>query len=155
MYRSFAQLVEGWTKNLALLFKAPVRLALARLLEFLAIVCGLAFVALSRSDVRLAAPAGIAVALIYLNFLRRILKAHAGAASSTLAVCGLPIFSYLLLRSKLYYKWRRSVTWKGLHYSHPSKPKPGLPGTPGSTEALSPQEERRTSARPAGERWSI
>jgi glycosyltransferase involved in cell wall biosynthesis len=155
MYRSFAQLVEGWTKNLALLFKAPVRLALARLLEFLAIVCGLAFVALSRSDVRLAAPAGIAVALIYLNFLRRILKAHAGAASSALAVCGLPIFSYLLLRSKLYYKWRRSVTWKGRHYSHPSKPKPGLPGTPGSTEALSPQEERRTSARPAGERWSI
>jgi glycosyltransferase involved in cell wall biosynthesis len=155
MYRSFTQLAEGWTKNLTLLFKAPAWLALARLLEFLAIVCGLAFVALSRSSVLLAVLAGIAVTLIYLNFMRRILKAHAGATSSALAVFGLPIFSYLLLRSKLYYKWRRSVTWKGRHYSHPSKPKPGLPGTPGSTEALSPQEERRTSARPAGERWSI
>ena len=140
MYRSFAQLVEGWTKNLVLLFRAPARLALTRLLEFLAMVCGLAFVALSRSDVRLAVLAAVAVALIYLNFMRRILKAHAGAVSSALAICGLPIFSYLLLRSKLYYKWRRSVTWKGRRYS---------------TETLSPKEERRTSARPAGEPWSI
>ncbi len=140
MYRSFTQLVEGWTKNLALLFKAPARLALARLLEFLAIICGLVFVALSRNDVRLAVLAGIAVTLIYLNFIRRILKAHAGATSSVLAIFGLPIFSYLLLRSKLYYKWRRSVTWKGRRYS---------------TEVSSPERERRTSTRPAGERWSI
>jgi len=140
MYRSFAQLAEGWTKNLALLFKAPVRLALARLLEFLAIVCGLAFVELSRSDARLAVLAAVAVALIYLNFLRRILKAHAGATSNALAICGLPIFSYLLLRSKLYYKWHRSVTWKGRLYS---------------TEVSNPQKERRTNACPAGERWSI
>jgi glycosyltransferase involved in cell wall biosynthesis len=155
MYRSFPQLVEGWTKNLALLFKAPARLALMRLLEFIAIVGGLALVALSRNDVPLAVLAGIIVALIYLNFMRRVVKAHAGAASSALAVFGLPIFSYLLLRSQLYYKWRRSVTWKGRRYSHPSKPKPGLPGTPDSAEASNPHNERRTSARPAGERWSI
>ena len=31
MYRSFAQLMEGWTKNLALLFPSPGRLALLRL----------------------------------------------------------------------------------------------------------------------------
>ena len=31
MYRSFAQLREGWTKNLALLFPSPVRLALLRI----------------------------------------------------------------------------------------------------------------------------
>src|SRR5258705_216963 len=35
MYRSFAQLREGWTKNLALLFPSPFRLALLRLTEFL------------------------------------------------------------------------------------------------------------------------
>ena len=38
MYRSFAQLREGWTKNLALLFPSPVRLAVLRLIEFLLIV---------------------------------------------------------------------------------------------------------------------
>src|SRR5580700_641676 len=37
MYRSFAQLREGWTKNLALLFPSPARLAALRALEFLLI----------------------------------------------------------------------------------------------------------------------
>jgi glycosyltransferase involved in cell wall biosynthesis len=139
MYRSFAQLVEGWSKNLASLFRAPVRLAIVRLLEFLAMVCGLTFAVMDRSDVRLALPAAFASALIYLNFLRRIVKAHAGVASSALAILGLPIFSYLLLRSALYYKWRRSVTWKGRNYS---------------TAVSNPQSERPKSARPGGERWS-
>ena len=119
MYRSFPHLVEGWTKNLTLLFKAPTRLAITRGLEFLAMVCGVALVVLefSRGDARLGVPVAIAVSLIYLNFLRRVLKAHAGAVSSALAFFGLPIFSYLLLHSRLYYKWRRSVTWKGRQYS--------------------------------------
>ena len=38
MYRSFAQLREGWTKNLVLLFPSPVRLAVLRLTEFVLIV---------------------------------------------------------------------------------------------------------------------
>ena len=139
MYRSFAQLVEGWTKNLALLFRSPVRLALVRLLEFLVMICGTTFVMLARSDVQLVLPAAVAVVLIYLNFLRRVAKAHAGIASSVLAIFGLPIFSYLLLRSALYYKWRRSVTWKGRQYS---------------TADPKSQNERRRSTRPAGERWS-
>jgi len=142
MYRNFAQLVEGWTKNLALLFRSPARLALMRLTEFLAMLCALTLLALMpiRGDVQLAGAAAVAFAVIYLNFMRRIVKAHAGAASSALAFFGLPIFSYLLLRSKLYYKWRRSVTWKGRSYS---------------TATSTPQKERRTSACPAGERWSI
>ena len=74
MYRSFPQLVEGWTKNLALLFRSPVRLALTRSLEFLVIVVGMAFAVLSRSDTRMAVIAAIAAALIYLNFLRAFEK---------------------------------------------------------------------------------
>jgi hypothetical protein len=157
MYRSFAQLEEGWTKNLALLFKAPARLAIMRILEFLVMVCGLALAALAlgMGDLRSAVLLGMPVAVIYLTFLLRIVKAHAGAASSALAIFGLPIFSYLLLRSELYYKWHRSVTWKGRRYCHPSKPKPGLPGNPDFTAASSPEKERRTRARHAGERWSI
>src|SRR6266851_2642448 len=42
MYRSFAQLREGWTKNLALLFPRPRGLALLRMAEFLLIVGNLA-----------------------------------------------------------------------------------------------------------------
>src|SRR5579862_4987504 len=40
MYRTFAQLREGWTKNLALLFPAPGGLAALRLAEFTLIVGG-------------------------------------------------------------------------------------------------------------------
>ena len=41
MYRSFSQLREGWTKNLAILFPAPARLAVWRLSEFVALVLSL------------------------------------------------------------------------------------------------------------------
>ena len=42
MYRSFAQLREGWTKNLALLFPSPARLAALRAIEFILIVASFA-----------------------------------------------------------------------------------------------------------------
>jgi glycosyltransferase involved in cell wall biosynthesis len=138
MYRSLPQLVEGWTKNLALLFKAPARLAGMRVAEFFAIMGGLGIAALGGGELRL--PVATAAALLYLNFALRIRKAHTDAVSRVLAVFGLPIFSYLLLRSQLYYKWHRSVTWKGRHYS---------------TESSKPQSGRPSRARPAGEPWSI
>ena len=39
MYRTTAAMLEGWTKNLALLFASPVPMALLRLLDLLLIVC--------------------------------------------------------------------------------------------------------------------
>src|SRR5579864_6332724 len=78
MYRSFAQLREGWIKNLALLFRSPVRLAMLRLTEFLLIVSG--------GEIALAAgirgkwyPAFMATSLavvLYSLLLRRIRRAH-------------------------------------------------------------------------------
>jgi glycosyltransferase involved in cell wall biosynthesis len=44
MYRTFAQMREGWTKNLALLFASPGKLAALRSLEFIASVGGFAVV---------------------------------------------------------------------------------------------------------------
>jgi glycosyltransferase involved in cell wall biosynthesis len=143
MYRSFAQLREGWTKNLVLLFPAPRTLALLRVLEILAIAGGLATagLAIAVGDPHAAMLLGIAVVLLYFNFILRIRKARAGLSSSLLAVFGLPIFSYLLLRSRLYYRWRKAVTWKGRQYA---------------TAARNPAQARETrgSARSAiGERW--
>jgi glycosyltransferase involved in cell wall biosynthesis len=141
MYRNLRELVEGWTKNLALLFRHSLSLALLRLLEFLAIFCGLATVALALrvGDTHLATLVAIAVAVLYLNFLRRVLKAHAGPGSTLISVLGLPIFSYLLLRSRLYYKWRKSVSWKGREYAAGAV-------NPGRREAESGPAKR--------ERWS-
>jgi len=114
MYRSFQQLREGWTKNLSLLFPSPVWLATLRTLEFVAvIVCSmLGIVALVAHEWR---QAGIFFVPLFLT-LRRIAKAHFSWSSNLLGIVGLPVFSYFLLRSKLFYK-RGKVSWKGRTYS--------------------------------------
>ncbi len=119
MYRSFGQLCEGWTKNLALLFPATLRLALLRACEFLVIVAGAAiaiFEAVRGRGVPAAILAMLA-ALVYGSFEARVRKAHFGDLSNVLAFFGLPIFALLLLRSHIHYKVRKSVTWKGREYA--------------------------------------
>ena len=119
MYRSFPQLCEGWTKNLALLFPASIALALLRLAEF-AVIFGTAAVAafeLGRGRVAPAALLAVVAIMFYALFLARIRQAHFGAGSNLLAVLGLPLFSLLLLRSHIHYKVRKSVTWKGREYA--------------------------------------
>src|SRR5208282_5084459 len=78
MYRSFAQLREGWTKNLALLFPSPLRLAALRTLEFVLIVASLAIgiATALRGHRQPAAVAGILGVILYSLFLARIRRAH-------------------------------------------------------------------------------
>lgn len=117
MYRSFAQLREGWTKNLALLFRSPVRLAVLRLTEFVLIV-GSAIVAIAtglRGKVYPAAAAAVLVVVLGALFSRRIRRAHFQWDANCLALIGLPLFSYLLLRSKIAYG-KGTVSWKGRRY---------------------------------------
>jgi hypothetical protein len=117
MYRSFSQLREGWTKNLALLFPSPVRLALLRLTEFVLIAGGAAaaVAALLHGQVRPGLAAALLAVTIYGFLLKRIRKAHFFRKATALSLVGLPLFAYLLLRSELSYK-RGSVTWKGRTY---------------------------------------
>jgi hypothetical protein len=117
MYRSFAHLREGWTKNLALLFPRAPWVAALRLLEFLWTLGGvaLASVAIWRGRTELAVAAAVLVVLLYALHLRRIRRAHFRWDATLLAIFGLPVFSYLLLRSRLSYR-RGSVPWKGRRY---------------------------------------
>jgi glycosyltransferase involved in cell wall biosynthesis len=122
MYRSFAQLQEGWAKNLALLFSSPVRLAVLRSLEFVLIV-GSAALALSAATARRWPAAGMLAALavmLYAFLLRRIRKAHFSADANALSLFGLPLFAYLLLRSVRSYR-RGRVSWKGREYGTDEK----------------------------------
>ncbi|HXY51253.1 MAG TPA: glycosyltransferase [Terriglobales bacterium] len=113
MYRTFPQLKEGWTKNLVLLFPSAGRLALWRLLEF---VLNLACVVLLASAV---GNRDWGRALLYLAVpvvtVGRVSRAHFPWSATILAVFGLPIFSYLLLRSKVVHR-RGKVSWKGRSY---------------------------------------
>jgi hypothetical protein len=117
MYRSFAQMREGWTKNLALLFPKPTQLAVLRMSEFSLIAGSSIFTVYSlvRGKPYLAVLAGLTTATAYGPFLRRIRKAHFSWSSNLLAACGLPLFSYLLWRSQLSHQ-RGRVAWKGRVY---------------------------------------
>jgi len=145
MYRSFRQLAEGWTKNLALLFPHPLRLAAGRGSEFLLMLGGLATLAAAlagRQLVFAGLAAAIAVSVGALFFLR-IRRAHFGWGDNLLAPFGLPLFAYLLLRSQLSYRWKKRVTWKGRTY-------PPLPSA--SSPAGRASLEKRAAT---GEKWSI
>ena len=123
MYRSFAQLREGWTKNLVLLFPTPGRLAILRLTEFVLIVSGCiaATAGFLRGHGRPALVAAILALVVYVSFLRRIRRAHFSGDANAFALLGIPVFSYLLLRSRLSHK-RGSVSWKGRIYGSNTNP---------------------------------
>lgn len=123
MYRSFAQLREGWTKNLALLFPSPLWLAALRFAEFLSIVgsVGLAIAAGLAGGSYIAFAAGFSALVLEGLLLKRIRTAHFSWDATLLSVFGLPLFSYLLLRSKLFHK-KGSVTWKGRTYGSAGAP---------------------------------
>jgi glycosyltransferase involved in cell wall biosynthesis len=122
MYRTFAQLREGWTKNLALLFPRPRALALLRMAEFLLIVGNLSAAVWAKLSGRPNLALQTALLTIILSgwFAMRIRKAHFPAESSLAAILGLPLFSYLLLWSANLHDAAR-VVWKGREYaSRPS-----------------------------------
>ncbi len=123
MYRSFSQLRDGWTKNLALLFLSPSRLALLRITEFALILASLAGAIVSAErSARTLALASAALALgMYALLLRRIQRAHSSWTANALSLFGLPVFSYLLLRSRLALE-KGSVSWKGRTYGAAHKP---------------------------------
>src|ERR1700728_566655 len=117
MYRTFAQLREGWTKNLALLFPSPARLALLRTLEFVLIVASFAIILTSslRGYQRPAVITVILCVVLSTLFLTRIRRAHFFWNANILALFGLPLFSYLLLRSARAHA-KGSIPWKGRTY---------------------------------------
>jgi glycosyltransferase involved in cell wall biosynthesis len=123
MYRSFAQLREGWTKNLVLLFLSPVRLAVLRFAEF-ALIAGGGVVAIVTGVHGRWRPAFIAALLavtLYGFLVKRIRRAHFAWDADPLSLIGLPVFSYLLLRSKMAYA-TGNVSWKGRSYAQNVNP---------------------------------
>jgi glycosyltransferase involved in cell wall biosynthesis len=114
MYRNWPQLREGWTKNLALLFPQPERLALQSLFLWLAAWATLGIIAVGATSQHFA---WIAFAVFWPLLCRRIHVAHFSLANNLIAIaCGLPMFAYLLLRSKKAHA-NGQVRWKGRTYN--------------------------------------
>lgn len=118
MYRGWADMRDGWTKNLALLFPNTRALAVARLMEFAAGAIGiLGFLLFAMNAAWLpAAASGIVGFILLLIVLFRVREAHFGLLPSLLAPAGSPIFAWLLLRSAAAHASGK-VQWKGRCYT--------------------------------------
>jgi cellulose synthase/poly-beta-1,6-N-acetylglucosamine synthase-like glycosyltransferase len=118
MYRTFAQLREGWTKNLLLLFPHPVRLAALRTIEFILIAASLtiAIATALRGHAKPALASATLFVILYAIFLQRIRRAHFDWDANLLSLFGLPLFSYLLLCSSRAHA-KGNINWKGRKYS--------------------------------------
>jgi glycosyltransferase involved in cell wall biosynthesis len=110
MYRNYRQLRDGWTKNLALLFPGPGRLAAKTLTLWI-----IPWVTLPLAFAHYWWIVICVISLIYL--VARVGRANFNRGTELLgALFGMPMFSYLLLRSKRAHA-RGIVPWKGRTYS--------------------------------------
>jgi len=117
MYSSTQEMVEGWTKNLALLFPKPVALALWRVLDLL-LFFGLPLLAIGLFW--LVPWQRAAIGLIWVRtawrFYARVARSNFPAGDVALSILGTPMFVYLLIRSVIHHRIKKSVVWKGRSY---------------------------------------
>jgi len=117
MYRTTSEMIEGWTKNLALLFPKPITLALWRILDVL-LFFGLPAVAFGiywllpwqRSVILL-----LWVRTLW-RFYSRVARSNFPAFDVAISIFGVPLFVYLLVRSVIQHRIKKNVSWKGRSY---------------------------------------
>ena len=125
MYRSTAAMVEGWTKNLKLLFNNALTLAIFRAIDFL-LLFGLPVLAFELWNARLGPHglewlgAGWVLALLWLRtlfrFYMRVAKSNFPFLDCAISPLGLPLFVVLLYRSWFQHRILKRVSWKGREY---------------------------------------
>ena len=117
MYGTFGEMVEGWTKNLALLFGKPLLLAGMMALQFL-LFFGLPLLAVAKEG--LIGWQRLAILVVWLRtswgFYRRVARSHMPVADVALSILGVPVFCWLLVRSWMRHRLQRAVEWKGRSY---------------------------------------
>ena len=126
MYRSTAAMIEGWTKNLALLFDNTLALAAWRALDFI-LLFALPMLAVELWTARFSAHslqwlgAGWVLALLWVRtvvrFYMRVAKSNFPFVDCLLGPLGLPLFVVLLYRSWFQHRILKRVSWKGREYT--------------------------------------
>jgi glycosyltransferase involved in cell wall biosynthesis len=125
MYRTTAAMIEGWTKNLALLFHNTLATAMWRALDLaLLVILPILMIKLwsARLDIHSLAwiGAGWLFALLWLRtifrFYARVAKSNFPFVDCLLAPLGLPLFVVLLYRSWFQHRILKQVSWKGRNY---------------------------------------
>ncbi|MGD0444521.1 MAG: glycosyltransferase family 2 protein [Edaphobacter sp.] len=118
MYRTTSEMIEGWTKNLALLFPRPITLALWRILDIL-LFFGLPWLALG--IFWLVPWQRAALLLIWVRtlwrFYARVTRSNFPPLDIAISILGIPLFVYLLVRSVIDHRIRKRISWKGRSYA--------------------------------------
>ena len=118
MYRTTAEMIEGWTKNLALLLPSPISLALWRVLDLLLF---LSLPALALGLYWLVPWQRWVILLIWVRtlwrFYSRVARSSFPAGDVAISILGVPLFVYLLITSVIQHRIKKSVTWKGRSYN--------------------------------------
>jgi cellulose synthase/poly-beta-1,6-N-acetylglucosamine synthase-like glycosyltransferase len=125
MYSSTAEMIEGWTKNLALLFDNSFALAVWRVIDIL-LLAAVPLLAVEFWNARLFAHsaqwliAGWVLALVWVRnlfrFYGRVAKSNFSFINCALSPLGLPLFVALLYLSWIQYRILKRVSWKGREY---------------------------------------
>jgi glycosyltransferase involved in cell wall biosynthesis len=125
MYRSTAAMIEGWTKNLKLLFDNALLLAVFRAVDIF-LLFALPVLIYELWNARLGVHglqwlgAGWILALFWLRtlfrFYARVARSNFPFLDCALAPLGLPLFVALLYRSWFQHRILKRVSWKGREY---------------------------------------
>jgi glycosyltransferase involved in cell wall biosynthesis len=125
MYRTTLFMIEGWTKNLALLFNNAMALSMWRALDFV-LLFGLPVLAIELWSAHFTARAfewlgaGWVLLLLWVRtlvrFYARVVKSNFGFLDCAVSPLGLPLFVFLLYRSWFQHKVLKQVSWKGRTY---------------------------------------
>ncbi len=126
MYRSAAAMIEGWTKNLALLFDNTLAMAIWRLLD-IALLVGLPWSAIELWNAHFTTHAlawlgaGWVLALLWVRnlfrFYGRVAKSNFSFLDCAISPLGLPLFVAVLYRSWFQHRILKRVSWKGRSYA--------------------------------------
>jgi len=125
MYRTTSAMIEGWTKNLALLFNNALATSLWKILDIVLLV-GLPWVAIHLWNARFSPRslerlgAGWVLLLLWLRtlfrFYARVAKSNFPFLDCAISPLGLPLFVVLLYRSWFKHRVLKQVSWKGRTY---------------------------------------
>jgi glycosyltransferase involved in cell wall biosynthesis len=117
MYGTTSEMIEGWTKNLAMLIPKPIALALWRILDLLlffglpALALGLYWLVPWQRWV---------ILLIWVRtlwrFYSRVARSSFPALDVAISILGVPLLVYLLIKSFIQHRIKKTVTWKGRRY---------------------------------------
>lgn len=116
MYRSLGEMVEGWTKNLALLFPHALRLAAWRALDLALLLLPLVLLVMPYLELWKVAVIWALWIRTILRFYARVARSHFGVLNCALSALGLPLFVMLLIQSWTKHRLLHQVGWKGREY---------------------------------------